>query len=181
MKSEEVTRIVVLGVGNVLLKDEGVGVVVLNHLEAAYEFPPNVRLVDGGVLGLALTGTFMDADQVIVIDAVRGGQEPGALYRFVWESKPEHIAYKDSLHQINLMEVMATLPLVCDPPEVVIIGVEFADIDDWGLELTPQVAGVVTRMMELVVEELTQMGYPPRKREEPLKVHDVFSGPRQDN
>ncbi len=174
-------RIVVMGVGNVLLSDEGVGVRVLRELRARYDFPANVRLVDGGVLGLSLTGTFMDADQVIVIDAVRGGDEPGTIYRFAWEAKPEHVQYKDSLHQIDLMETMALLPLVGDPPSVLVVGVEYEDIDNWGLTLTPKVERAVPHLVELVVQELAALGVAVQKLETPREVGNVFGGPGTDS
>lgn len=82
MNEPEAQEILVLGVGNVLLTDEGVGVRVVHELMARYDFPPNVKVVDGGVLGLALSGTMMEAQRVIVVDAVRGGEEPGTVYRF---------------------------------------------------------------------------------------------------
>jgi len=169
-------RIVVLGVGNVLLSDEGVGIRVLRELAARYEFPANVRLVDGGVLGLSLTGTFMDADHVIVIDAVRGGLEPGTVYRFPWQAKPEHVQYKDSLHQIDLMETMALLPLVGDPPQVVVLGVEYEDIDNWGLTLTPKVEQAVEPLVELALKELAALGAPARALDTPREVGNVFGG-----
>jgi hydrogenase maturation protease len=167
-------RILVLGVGNVLLTDEGVGVRVVHELMAGYDFPPNVKLVDGGVLGLSLTGTMMDADQVIIIDAVRGNDEPGTLYRFPWQAKPEHIQYKDSLHQIDLMETMALLPLLGQPPSVVVLGVEFGDIDNWGLSLTPQVEKAVRPLMDMVLKELEDLGAPGVPKAQPQKVTNVF-------
>lgn len=167
-------RILVLGVGNVLLTDEGVGVRVVHELMAAYDFPPNVKLVDGGVLGLSLTGTLMEADQVIIVDAVRGGEEPGTLYRFPWEAKPEHIQYKDSLHQIDLMETMAMLPLLGQPPAMVVLGVEFGDIDNYGLELTPSVEKAVRPLMDLVLKELEGLGAPGAPKAQPQKVTNVF-------
>ncbi len=170
----------VMGVGNVLLRDEGVGIRVLRELEARYDYPPNVRLVDGGVLGLSLTGTFLDSDQVIVIDAVRGGDEPGTIYRFEWEAKPEHVKYKDSLHQIDLMETMALLPLVGTPPRVVVLGVEYEDIDDWGLELTPRVERAVLPLVDLVIKELEAMGAPALPKETPLEVCDVLGDSGKD-
>jgi hydrogenase maturation protease len=173
-------RILILGVGNVLLKDEGVGVRIIHELEARFDFAPNVRLVDGGVLGLSLMGTMMEADQVIVVDAVRGGDEPGTLYRFDWEAKPEHIQYKDTLHQIDLMETMGTLPLIGDPPKVTVLGVEYEDIDNWGLELTPKVEKAVEPLLALVVKELAALGFPALPKDKPLEVHNVFGGPGQD-
>ncbi|CAO0819807.1 hydrogenase 2 maturation protease [Desulfarculales bacterium] len=170
-------RILVLGVGNVLLKDEGVGVRIVRELEAQFDFAPNVRLVDGGVLGLSLMGTMMEADQVIVVDAVRGGDEPGTLYRFNWEAKPEHIQYKDTLHQIDLMETMGTLPLVGEVPVVTVLGVEYEDIDNWGLELTPKVERAVEPLLALVLKVLKELGAPARPKDNPLEVRNVFGGP----
>ncbi len=174
-------RILILGVGNVLLKDEGVGVRIVHELQARYDFDPNVRLVDGGVLGLSLMGTMMEADQVIVVDAVRGGDEPGTLYRFNWEAKPEHIQYKDSLHQIDLMETMGTLPLVGEVPRVTVLGVEYEDIDNWGLELTPRVERAVEPLLTLVLKELQELGAPARPKDKPLEVRNVFGDPSQDS
>jgi hydrogenase maturation protease len=180
MENSNEQRILVLGVGNVLLRDEGVGIRVLRELEARFDFWPNVRLVDGGVLGLSLMGTMMEADQVIVIDAVRGGDEPGTLYRFDWDHKPEHIQYKDSLHQIDLMETMGALPLICDPPKVTVLGVEYEDIDNYGLELTPKVERAVEPLVSLVLAELETLGVPAANKDNPLKVQNVFGGSSQD-
>ena len=74
-------RIVVLGVGNILLKDEGVGVRVIEKLQGQYTLPENVRVVDGGTQGLWLLSTIQEADHLIVVDAVLGGDEPGTIYR----------------------------------------------------------------------------------------------------
>ncbi|KMY67146.1 hypothetical protein AAU61_14595 [Desulfocarbo indianensis] len=175
MEQKPDKQILVMGVGNVLLQDEGVGIRVLKELEARYDFPANVRLVDGGVLGLSLTGVMMEADQVIIIDAVRGGDEPGTVYRFTWEAKPAHIQYKDSLHQIDLMEAMGTLPLIGEAPEVLVVGVEYENIFDWGTELTPKVAAAVPALVELVVSELGKMGVAATTKPQPGKVRDVLS------
>ncbi len=168
-------RILVLGVGNALLRDEGVGIRVVHELLARYHFPENVNVVDGGVLGLSLTGILMEADRVIIVDAVRGGGKPGQIYRFPWQAKPGHIHYKDSLHQIDMMETLALLPLVGDPPEVVVVGVEFENIFDYGLELTPRVEAAVEKLLGVVLAELRRLGAEPTPRAQPDKVLDVFS------
>ncbi|OQY47417.1 MAG: hydrogenase expression/formation protein, partial [Desulfobacteraceae bacterium 4572_87] len=84
-------QITVLGVGNILFTDEGVGVRVLERLNEQYDFPSNVAMVDGGVLGMNLLGTISEADHLIVIDAVRNGQEPGTLYRLEGEEIPQRV------------------------------------------------------------------------------------------
>ncbi len=178
MATETDQQILVLGVGNVLLTDEGLGVRVVHELIARYDFPDNVKLVDGGVLGLSLTGTMMEADQVIVLDAVNGGDEPGTIYRFTWDAKPEHIQYKDSMHQIDLMETMALLPLMGDPPPVLILGVEFSDIDNWGLELTEAVEKAVEPLIELTLKELAELGVSATAKANPEKITNVFGHSR---
>jgi hydrogenase maturation protease len=174
MNAAKDQQILVLGVGNVLFTDEGLGVRVVHELMARYDFPDNVKLVDGGVLGLSLTGSMMEADQVIVLDAVRGDDEPGTIYRFTWDAKPDHIQYKDSMHQIDLMETMALLPLLGDPPPVLILGVEFGDIDNLGLDLTPRVEKAVEPLIELTIKELAEMGAIATAKANPEKVTNVF-------
>lgn len=163
-----------LGVGNVLLHDEGVGIRTLNILQARFDFPANVDLVDGGVLGLKLTGTMMQADEVIIIDAVRGGCEPGTVYRFEWDARPDHIRYKDTLHQLDLNETMAVLPLVGKRPRVVVIGVEYQDISAWGVELTPVVQAAMGKMIEAVLAELEDLGASASPKPKPEQVRDVL-------
>lgn len=180
MNQAKAQEILILGVGNVLLTDEGVGVRVAHELMARYDFPPNVKVVDGGVLGLSLAGIMMEAQKVIVVDAVRGGETPGTIYRFPWDARPEHIQYKDSLHQIDLMETMALLPLLGDPPEVVVIGVEFGDIDNYGLELTAEVERAVQPLVEQVLLELERMGHPAQAAAQPREVTNVFGHTSQD-
>src|SRR5512143_3162034 len=92
-------RILVLGVGNILLKDEGVGVRVIEQLQAEYLFSPNVRLMDGGTLGIRLLDDITGADHLIVVDAVRNDQPPGTLYRLPAEELTRCVSFKNSLHQ----------------------------------------------------------------------------------
>ncbi len=154
MKSK---RIVILGVGNILLKDEGVGVRVIEKLGEQYRFPDNVKLVDGGTLGLQLLGTVADADCLIVVDAVRNEKPPGSLYRFESTDIPHRVAYKNSLHQVDLLEALAMSQVIGNTPETVIVGVEPEDISPWGMELTPAVREKVPELMKLVLKELDRL------------------------
>ena len=94
----------VLGVGNILLSDEGFGVRVVEALQDRYDFPDHVSVIDGGVLGINLMGIIAEADQLIVVDVIRNQGEPGDLYRIGGEAIPERIRAKNSLHQIDFLE-----------------------------------------------------------------------------
>ena len=76
------SSIAIIGLGNILLRDEGVGVRVIEALQQQYTFSPSVKIVDGGTLGFALINEIEDCKTIIVVDAVKAGSEPGTIYRF---------------------------------------------------------------------------------------------------
>ena len=153
-KTEQASRVVVLGVGNILLGDEGIGVHVAHALE---EMPspasPALEVIDGGTLPDIVT-SLGEVDKLIIVDAVKGGDEPGTIYRF----RPEEISPEDnevftSLHQINLLEELWLVERFGQKPkEVVIIGVEPEDIK-LELELSVKLQQRIPRIIEVVLEE----------------------------
>jgi hydrogenase maturation protease len=155
----ETRKIVVLGVGNILLKDEGVGVKVVEELKKKYTFPSNVQLVDGGTQGLWLLSTLQDADHLIVIDAVLGRCEPGSIYRLEKDDLPKGLRAKQSAHDSDLIEALNLCALLDQSPEsVVVIGIEPEDISPYGLELTQKIQDRVQELMERVLTELEALG-----------------------
>jgi hydrogenase maturation protease len=165
MKEKQIT---VMGVGNILFTDEGVGVRVLEMLTQQYDFPPNVAIVDGGVLGMNLLGTISEADHLIVIDAVRNGQEPGTLYRLEGEDIPQRVLAKNSLHQVDLLEALTFCEALDKHPETLIIGIEPQDIKTVGLAMTPIVTGKMQAMVEMVIIELELLGITASRCQAPV-------------
>jgi hydrogenase maturation protease len=143
----------VLGVGNLLLSDEGVGVHVAKKL-MEMELPPGVQAVEGGTDGFRLMNVVTEADRLIIVDAVKGGEAPGSIYRFDIKDAPTYPdVYKTSVHQIGILEVVHLSELVGKTPETVIIGVEPASLE-MGMELSTEVAAKLPRIIELVFEEI---------------------------
>ena len=172
----DMPHIMVLGIGNILLTDEGFGVRVIEKMQEMYDFPENVSLVDGGVLGMNLMAVISEADHLIVVDAIRGSGEPGTLYRIDNEDIPERIRAKNSLHQIDFLEAMTFCRYGLDKvPQAVIFGVEPQDIQTWGVELTPLIHSRMGDMMEKVLEELTRLGvhYQKKGAEENVSCHSL--------
>jgi hydrogenase maturation protease len=151
-------QITVLGVGNILFRDEGVGIRVIERLMEKYEFPENVSLVDGGVLGLNLLGVLSDADRLIVADAIRNGGNPGDLYRLVGEEIPRRVYAKNSLHQVDLLEALTLCQALDRVPETVIIGIEPEDISTLSIDLSETIRSRIDRLVEMVLEELHELG-----------------------
>ncbi len=162
--TENSKKIVVLGVGNVLLKDEGVGVAVVEEIGKRYSFPDHVDVVDGGTQGLWLLATLQTTDHLIVVDAVLGGKEPGTIYRLEKDDLPTGLRVKMSAHDSDLVEALNLCKLTENGPEtVVVVGIEPADIEPFGLELTPPVAAKTEELISRVLEELRLLGVEPEK------------------
>jgi hydrogenase maturation protease len=130
-----------------------------------YEFPDNVSLVDGGVLGINLLGVIAEAKHLIVVDAVKNRQPPGTLYRLEKDELPERILLKNSLHQTDFLETLTLCQAIDKVPETtVVLGVEPEDILTHSVDMTPTVAARVDEMMDLVLRELDHLGVTANKR-----------------
>lgn len=150
--------ILVLGLGNILLSDEGVGVRVVERLQEKYKFSEEVQVLDGGVRGLALLPYLEGVKRLLVVDAVAAGKEPGSLIRLEGEEVPSFLSPKVSPHQEGLADLLAAARLTdLYAEEVVLWGVEPA-VMDTGLDLSPPVAARVDELVEKVVEELRRWG-----------------------
>jgi hydrogenase maturation protease len=148
-------KTVILGIGNVLLSDEGIGVHVANAL-SDMELPPGVSVVEGGTDGFRLLNIITEADRLIVVDAVKGGAEPGSIYRFnVDEVRNVPPGFRTSVHQVGILEVIDLSGLIGKTPRTTVIGVEPKSLD-MSLELSPEIKEKIPRIIELVFEELKQ-------------------------
>jgi hydrogenase maturation protease len=146
-------HILVLGVGNLLLSDEGVGVHVAQRM-MTMNMPPEVQVVEGGTDGFGLVNVITEADRMILIDAVKGGGQPGSIYRFEIEDCPPYPdIFKTSVHQISILEVINLSSLIGSTPRTTIIGIEPACME-MGMELSPAVEARVPRVIQMIKEEV---------------------------
>jgi hydrogenase maturation protease len=157
-KGPQTPQITILGVGNILLSDEGVGVRVVEQLDRRYEFPDNVQILDGGVLGVRLMGVIGGTDILIVVDAVKNQQAPGTLYRLADEQVPRRVLAKQSMHQLDLPEVLALCSAIDKNPRTVVVGVEPEDITSMNVALTPAIAAKLDDLVDMVLTELDRLG-----------------------
>ncbi|OGN95386.1 MAG: hypothetical protein A2Z77_03900 [Chloroflexi bacterium RBG_13_51_36] len=140
----------VVGIGNVLLRDEGIGCHVVHALEESAL--ADVEIIDGGTCPdvLQLLG---DADKLVIVDAVEGGGMPGQIYRF----RPEDITLERklvlSLHDTSLTDSLRLMQLWHNVGETVIIGVEPRELS-WGLELSPELQERMPQIIHAILEEL---------------------------
>ncbi len=141
----------VVGIGNVLLGDEGVGCHVVHALEG---IPlPDVKIIDGGTCPDAFQ-LLEDADKLVIVDAVKGGGTPGQIYRFHLEDITLEQKPFLSLHDVGLVDNLMLMKLWRNIGEAVIIGVEPREIN-WGLELSPELQEKMPQIIETILAELS--------------------------
>ena len=157
-------RIVVLGAGNILLGDEGLGVRAIERLPHAYCLPACIELLDAGTCGMEMLEELEDLDALIVVDAIRASREPGTLIRLVGEQVPVFFRTKLSPHQIGLCDVLATLELLARAPRyTTILGLQPQSLA-LGMELTPIIEAAMPELLRLIVAELGVLGVHPAPR-----------------
>ncbi len=155
----------VLGLGNILLGDEGVGVRVVERLLEQYCFPEEVRVMDGGTLGLDLLPYIEDASRLLVVDAVQARKPPGTLVRMQGDEIPIFLdASKVSPHQEGLQDLLAVAMLKGYlPDEVVFWGPQIESLGV-GLELSAPVAAQVDVLVGQVLAELARWGVEAQRK-----------------
>ena len=156
-------QVMILGVGCILYSDEGFGVRVIEEIQQRYQFPDYVSIVDGGVLGVNLLGVISQADDLIVVDAVRNKGKPGDMYRLAGKQIPERIRAKNSLHQVDFLEALTLCQALDKVPETVIVGIEPKDIDTMSIKLTPTTRVKIDAAIDMVLAELDRLGVPYKK------------------
>ncbi len=160
------SKIIILGVGNILYKDDGIGIRVIEKIMEDYEFPENVETFDGGVLGINLLGIISSCDHLIVIDSIMNKGIPGDLHRLEKDEIPNRIMSKTSLHQGDLLEALTVATLVPDGkvPETVIVGVEPENLSTLEVKLTDIVESKIDPLVDMVLKEMDRLEVSYKKR-----------------
>jgi len=147
------SRILVLGIGNILLGDEGVGVAVVEHLKTQPELPPGVDFIDGGTGSLVLLEPMLDARRMILVDATADGSPPGTIQRIVPRFSTD---FPPSLtaHDIGLRDLLDSFYLLGETPEVVLYAITIAWPQDMTVSLSAEVEAAVPLVAERILQEL---------------------------
>ena len=166
MHHSEKGAVLVLGIGNILWADEGFGVRAVEALHQAYEFPAEVKLMDGGTQGLYLLPLVQDADILVIFDAIDYGLPAGTLKLVDDHDVPRYLGVKKmSLHQTGFQEVLALSAITGRyPAKVRLIGVQPLDLDTYGGSLTEPVRTQMESSVAAAIHFLVEQGYPPCRR-----------------
>ena len=150
--------ILVLGVGNLLLQDEGAGVRALDEFASRYETPAGVELLDGGTSGIELLYHIQGRDRLIILDVVKCGNAPGTVVRLEGEEVPALFMSKISPHQLGISDLLAVCRLLGKMPgEVVLLGIEPKSMDT-GFAMSDEVSRNLGKLADMLALELTSCG-----------------------
>lgn len=151
--------VLVMGIGNILLSDEGVGIRVIEQLQERYIFPDAIQIIDGGTMGLELLPYFEGKRNIIIVDALSAGFSPGTVTKII--DLPAFFRSRLSPHQIGLTDILALASLSEGSPlNVILFGIEPGRIDT-GMEMSPEVKNQISHLSDRVIEELQTLGFEP--------------------
>ena len=162
--------VTILGIGNVILRDEGFGVRVAEYLDAHYDFPENVQIVDGGTLGIELTQFVTGTKKLLVIDSINGHAAPGTRFAIRDDDVLAHFQDKISAHEVGIQDVLALLEVTGHKiPTVTVLGVQPYNLEA-GVELSEEMKKLVPEVAEEALNELRKWGIKATKKEHAAPV-----------
>ena len=146
-------NILILGLGNILLGDEGVGVRVIEQL-LSHPLPDEIEVIDGGTAGYELINFFEGKEKVIIVDAVKTDDRPGSVYKMDLSIVQEDETVQLSLHQIGLKNVFKMASMMDLNPEVTLIGIVPKDYQDYNIGLSEEVEKAIPLAIDTVLKEI---------------------------
>jgi hydrogenase maturation protease len=155
---------VVLGIGNTLCEDEGVGVHAALALQLGFDLPEGVEVIDGGTAGMELLDPLADLDLLLVLDAVKAPQPPGSLVCLQGAEVPVFFRNKLSPHQVSICDVLASLEFAGSAPRTLLLVGVVPERMDLGLAMTPAIAARVPAMVDAAIGMLAEHGVRPQPR-----------------
>ncbi|WP_028110917.1 HyaD/HybD family hydrogenase maturation endopeptidase [Ferrimonas futtsuensis] len=154
-------KILILGIGNVLYADEGIGVHFANYFQKAYKFEgqPQLEFMDGGTLANALIPLIAPYDHLVVVDTINSANANfGDVFFFNFDRAPAEVDWQGSAHEVEMLQTLNMMDMVGDRPETYVLGVVPTVLESMSFELTDQVKGAVPTMEKALVGHLETLG-----------------------
>ena len=164
---------IVIGVGNVLFKDEGVGIYAAHYLEQNYEFEGDLEIMDGGTLGFKLMTFFQEYDNVIILDTVSIEDEPGSIFRLPSEVLLGMGQYRKTAHEVEIVEMLEICSVLDKHAEVTILGIIPEDIQSVKIGLTQKIEKAFMDLINQALKDIEALGVTVTKKEEQKSIADV--------
>ncbi len=157
-------KTIILGIGNTLISDDGVGVHIINKLEKEYNLPDDVSIIDGGTKGLDLLPFIEGNDRMLIVDAANFDKAPGTIDTVIGDDIPQFLSMKLSMHQIGLPDTLFAAKLMdIAPAEMCLIGIQPKSMET-GLELSQEISSRFDALFDKVMEKLKEWDITPTQK-----------------
>jgi hydrogenase maturation protease len=166
--------IVVVGIGNILFKDEGVGVYAGRYLEENYSFEPSIDIIDGGTLGFKLMTYYQSYDKVLILDTVSIEDTPGSVYHLPADALMGLGSYRQTAHEVEVVEMLEICSLLDKMAEVSVVGIIPEDIESVEIDLTPTLHERFGTLIETTLGELRNAGITVIPSESPKTLSEII-------
>lgn len=170
-------KILLLGIGNLLFGDEGIGVHFINYINQKYRFEGEntLDIIDGGTLAQRLIPIMVEYDEVIIIDTINApGVKAGELYFFDFEAIPDAVNWQGSAHEVEMLQTLHMMDLVGDRPKTMIMGVVPTVIEATEFSLSDGVTNAVSLMEDTLLKYLRSLDIKVIKQSDDVTIHSVL-------
>lgn len=150
-------KLIILGLGNILFKDEGFGVHFVRQFQKRYRLPENTHIIDGGTLGYSLMNIVCQTEHLLVIDTVKANEKPGSIYRFHPEAIPSRLEYSVSAHEVEFLDLLLKAEMMGDAPQTTIIAVIPEDMHSVEMKLSSTIQDSLLKAEKLVIKEMKNL------------------------
>ena len=166
-------QIALLGVGNIIYKDEGVGVYAANFIDKNYRFEHNISIIDGGTLGFKLMDYIQEYDKIVILDTISIDDEIGSIYAIPSEELLESKPYKQTAHEVEVMQVLESSLLLDKAASVKVLGIVPKDIYTMEIGLSSDIQSRFDSFVKAALDELKSLGVSYTKKEEPISLETI--------
>lgn len=149
---------IVIGVGNLLFKDEGIGIYAAKYIEENYSFEPSIEIIDGGTLGFKLMSYFQEYDNVIILDTVSIEDIPGEIFRLPSDVLLGLGNYRKTAHEVEIVEMLEICSVLDEHAAVTIMGIIPEDIEKVEIGLTQKIESRFEEYIAHVIKEIESIG-----------------------
>jgi len=167
-------KVLILGVGSILMTDDGIGIRAVEELQRRFRFPDDVEVLDGGTSGIELLSYISNKDYLIIIDAIKGGAPPGTVLKVVGKDVPAKFETRISPHQLGISDLLAVAQLTGElPKELVLFGIEPERIE-LGIGLSEPAKANFNRLIGAIVDEIKRIGCAVEPIENPVPADSIW-------
>ena len=156
---------IVIGIGNLLFCDDGIGVIAIHYLKENFDFSPDIELLDGGTLGLNLSEYFLNYDNVFIIDTISSSDKVGSIYKIPSDELLTNGSYKNTAHEVEVVQMLEVCELYDKKAKITVFAIVPEDIVSVKIGLTDIVMSQFEKLIEALVKEFQTLGISSNRKE----------------